>query len=55
MEVSLKFRDIIAHIAPQHDVHLADHLIAAIAMAHGVPLLTLNKKHFSKIKGLDLL
>lgn len=54
MEVSLKFREILAHIAPQHEVHLADHLIAATAMAHDVPLLTLNRKHFSAIKGLKL-
>ena len=54
MEVSLRFREILAHIAPQHEVHLADHLIAATAMAHDVPLLTLNRKHFSALKGLKL-
>lgn len=54
MEVSLKFREIISSIAPQHDVHLADHLIAATAMAHGVSILTLNRKHFAGIKGLTL-
>lgn len=54
MEVSKHFREIIATIAPQHHVHLADHLIAATAMAHDVPLLTLNTKHFKGIKGLKL-
>jgi predicted nucleic acid-binding protein len=53
-EVSHRFREILAHIAPQHQVHLADHLIAATALAHNVPLLTLNKKHFLPIKGLRL-
>ena len=54
MEVSQRFREILKHIAPEHHVHLADHLIAATAMAHDVPLLTLNKKHFKPIKGLKL-
>ncbi len=54
MEVSQRFREIIKHIAPEHHLHLADHLIAATAMAHNVPLLTLNKKHFLPIKGLRL-
>ncbi len=54
MEVSQRFREILQHIAPEHHVHLADHLIAATAMAHDVPLLTLNKKHFTPIKGLKL-
>jgi tRNA(fMet)-specific endonuclease VapC len=54
MEVSIKFREILLKVAPQHEMHLADHLIAATALAHDVPLLTLNQKHFSKIKGLQL-
>ena len=54
MEVSQRFREILKYIAPEHHVHLADHLIAATAMAHDVPLLTLNKKHFTPIKGLKL-
>ena len=33
---------------------LADHLIAATALAHDVPLLTLNTKHFKGIRGLKL-
>jgi predicted nucleic acid-binding protein len=54
MEVSLRFRDILDHLESGRDVHFADHLIAAIAMAHDVPLLTLNRKHFAAIKGLKL-
>jgi len=54
MEVSQRFQEILKHIAPEHHVHLADHLIASIAMAHDVPLLTLNNKHFKGIKGLKL-
>lgn len=54
MEVSRHFREIMSAIMPQHGVHLADHLIAATALAHDVPLLTLNAKHFKGIKGLRL-
>lgn len=54
MEVGRHFREIITSIMPQHGVHLADHLIAATALAHDVPLLTLNTKHFKGIKGLQL-
>lgn len=40
--------------ALSHSVHLADALIAATAMAHAMPLLTGNSKHFSAIKGLEI-
>ena len=54
IEVSRNFRAIIAHHARDHGVHFADYLIAATAIAHNVPLLTLNTKHFKGIKGLKL-
>ena len=54
IEVSRNFRDIISHYARDHGVHFADYLIAATAIAHDVPLLTLNTKHFKGIKGLKL-
>ena len=54
MEVSLKFRSIVEASGKDRGAHLGDHLIAAIALAHAVPLLTLNKKHFTPIKGLKL-
>jgi predicted nucleic acid-binding protein len=40
--------------ALSHSVHVADALIAATAISHGLPLLTANFKHFSAIGGLEL-
>ena len=37
-----------------HSVHLADALIAATALHHGLPLLTANIKHFQVIKTLKI-
>ena len=37
-----------------HSVHVADALIAATAMAHKLPLLSGNGKHFAAIDGLVL-
>jgi predicted nucleic acid-binding protein len=37
------FREILVRYGPDKGVHLIDFQIAAVAMAHGVPLLTLNK------------
>ncbi len=54
MEVSKCFRKILDELASGKDVHFADQLIAATALAHDVPVLTLNKKHFTGIKGLKL-
>jgi tRNA(fMet)-specific endonuclease VapC len=36
-------------------IGMADSLIAGIALAHGLPLLTRNRKHFEKIEGLSLI
>lgn len=36
-------------------IHLADLFIASTALANELPLATLNKKHFERIAGLDLL
>lgn len=41
--------------ALSHSVHVADALIAATAINHGLPLLTANAKHFSVIGGLEVL
>ena len=54
MEVSVCFRRILDDLVSGKDVHFADQLIAATALAHDVPLLTLNKKHFEATKGLVL-
>lgn len=48
------FREILVRYGPDKGVHLIDFQIAAVAMAHGVPLLTLNKKHVQYIEGLEL-
>ncbi len=37
-----------------HHLQLADALIAATALEHGVPLMTSNVKHFKVVKGLKL-
>jgi len=49
------FREILVRYGPDKGVHLIDFQIAAVAMAHGVPLLTLNKKHVQYIEGLTLI
>ena len=49
------FRRIIITYGPTRGVHLVDFQLAAAAIAHNMPLLTLNKKHVSFIEGLDLL
>jgi len=36
-------------------IGMADSLIAGVAMAHNLPLLTRNRKHFENIEGLRLL
>lgn len=54
MEVSLCFRGILNASGKERGKHLADHVIAATALAHDIPLLTLNKKHFKGVKGLQL-
>lgn len=37
------------------DIGMADLFIAATAVVHGLPLVTLNKKHFKRVEGLRLL
>ncbi|HQV38673.1 MAG: PIN domain-containing protein [Flavobacteriales bacterium] len=54
MEVSVRFREILRSKGKDRGKNLADYLIAAIAIAHDIPLLTLNTKHFKGIKGLQL-
>lgn len=38
---------------PSHNPGLADCLIAATAVEHGIPLKTLNTKHFPMLKDVD--
>ena len=35
-------------------IGMADYLIAGICLAHGVPLLTRNRRHFERVGGLSL-
>jgi predicted nucleic acid-binding protein len=37
-----------------HGLQMPDALIAATALAHGLPLITKNRKHFQFIRGLTL-
>jgi len=50
---SALFRDILIKHGPHKGVHLVDYQIAAAAIAHSMPLLTLNRKHVSFIEGLE--
>ena len=36
-------------------IGMADSLIAGIALVHGYPLFTRNRKHFAKVPGLKLI
>jgi tRNA(fMet)-specific endonuclease VapC len=36
-------------------IGMADSLIAGIAVVNGLPLLTRNRKHFERVKGLNLI
>ncbi|MBX2978992.1 MAG: PIN domain-containing protein [Flavobacteriales bacterium] len=47
------FREILIKHGPHRGVHLVDYQIAASAIAAGMPLCTLNKKHVSFIDGLE--
>ena len=44
-------RDLAAEGLP---IGMGDSLIAGIALANGLPLLTRNRRHFGKVEGLDL-
>jgi len=48
------FREMLATKGPNEGVHISDFLIAATAIANDCALLTLNKRHFERIKGLQL-
>lgn len=45
---------LVENYALSHSLFLADALIAATAMEHGLPLLTGNAKHFRVVPGLQL-
>ncbi len=41
-------------IKRQTDLRIADALIAATALEHGLPLMTRNRRHFDRVAGLRL-
>jgi tRNA(fMet)-specific endonuclease VapC len=41
-------------IRRNHDIGVKDVLIAAICLAHDMPLLSLNQRHFSRVSGLQV-
>ncbi|MCG8323630.1 MAG: type II toxin-antitoxin system VapC family toxin [Cytophagales bacterium] len=49
-----KFLTLMSTYALSHQLSLPDGFIAATALAHQIPLYTLNKKDFKYIKGLKL-
>ena len=46
--------ELVEQHALSHSLHMADALIAATALEHGLPLLTGNAKHFKIVSGLQL-
>jgi predicted nucleic acid-binding protein len=52
--ISQRAADLIDALALSHSLRLADALIGATALEHGLTLLTANTKHFGAIQGLQL-
>jgi predicted nucleic acid-binding protein len=46
--------ELVEQHALSHSLHMADALIAATALEHGLPLLTGNAKHFKVVHGLQV-
>ncbi len=53
--VSRRATELIAEYAKSHRLAIPDALIAATALIHNLPLLTLNKKDFRYIEGIELI
>lgn len=53
-EISTKAMFFVERHFLSHSLQLADSLIAATALVHGVPVLTGNDKHFKVIKELEI-
>jgi len=54
MAMSLEICRRAGEIRAKHGIDLIDAIIAATAKVNKLPLVTLNKKHFSAVKGLRL-
>ena len=52
--ISQRAADLVDALALSHGMRLADALIAATAIEHGMPLLTGNLKHFSPVAELTV-
>jgi predicted nucleic acid-binding protein len=52
--ISQRAADLIDALALSHSLRLADALIGATALEHGLTLITANTKHFAALKGLQL-
>ncbi|MFW5639630.1 MAG: type II toxin-antitoxin system VapC family toxin [Thermodesulfobacteriota bacterium] len=53
-EISVKAMFFVEQHFLSHSVQLADALIGATAIAHGLPLLTENDKHYRILKGVKI-
>ena len=51
-EISTKAMFLVEQYYLSHSIQLADALIGATAVIHGLPLLTYNTKHYKKIKNI---
>jgi predicted nucleic acid-binding protein len=54
-EITAKAISFVEQYTLPHSVRMADALIAATAIVHGLPLLAGNTKHFSVIRGVEVM
>lgn len=54
-DISQRASHLVEQLALAHGLQMADALIAATALEHGLPLLTGNAKHFKAVPHLDVL
>jgi predicted nucleic acid-binding protein len=52
--ISSRAADLVDSLAMSHGMRLADALIGATAIEHGLTLVTANVKHFSAVSGLGI-
>ncbi|MBT8342149.1 MAG: type II toxin-antitoxin system VapC family toxin [Desulfatitalea sp.] len=53
-EISVKAMFFVEQHYLSHSIQLADALIGATAISHGLPILTGNDKHYKKMKNLEI-
>lgn len=54
-DISARAMELVAHYAKSHGLQIPDAIIAATALEHSFPLMTLNRKDFRFIEGLNLI